>query len=178
MHRVIDGEDRRQQTPLPNRLEDYVSDENPVRVIEVFIDELELAANITHLLASRIVAKAAGVPDWNTVPRQELLDPLGMKGSSYTAAAIAAAANHAKGHHWTPEGTTEVPFTPVFPYALGGTAARPLRHAASPCSLVNAGAATHSRVRCFDRSRRLCRLQLLAMTDQMMAAPSPTAADG
>ena len=44
MHRYIDGEDRMQQTLLPNSLEDYVSEENPVRVIEVFIDELDLAA--------------------------------------------------------------------------------------------------------------------------------------
>jgi len=44
MHRFIDGEDRRQQALLPHSLEDYVSEENPVRVIEVFIDELDLAA--------------------------------------------------------------------------------------------------------------------------------------
>src|ERR1700692_1492142 len=44
MHRFIDGEDRMQQTLLPNSLEDYVGEENPVRVIEVFIEELDLAA--------------------------------------------------------------------------------------------------------------------------------------
>src|ERR1051325_3831619 len=44
MHRFIDGEDRRQPALLPHSLEDYVSDENPVRVIELFIDELDLAA--------------------------------------------------------------------------------------------------------------------------------------
>src|ERR1700687_6093357 len=44
MHRFIDGGDRMQQTLLPHSLEDYVSEENPVRVIEVFIDELDLAA--------------------------------------------------------------------------------------------------------------------------------------
>jgi transposase len=44
MHRFIDSEDRMQQTLLPNSLEDYVSEENPVRVVEVFIDELDLAA--------------------------------------------------------------------------------------------------------------------------------------
>src|SRR3982750_4482172 len=43
MHRFIDGEDRMQQALLPHSLEDYVSKENPVRVIEVFIDELDLA---------------------------------------------------------------------------------------------------------------------------------------
>jgi transposase len=44
MHRFIDGEDRMQQTLLPPSLEDYVDEENPVRVIEAFIDELDLAA--------------------------------------------------------------------------------------------------------------------------------------
>ena len=77
--------------------------------------------NITHLLASRIVAKATGAPDWNAVLQKELLDPLGMKDSTYTAEAIEAAPNHAKGHRWTPEGTIEVPFTPIFPYHMAGS---------------------------------------------------------
>ena len=77
--------------------------------------------NITHLLAARIVAKATGAPDWNAVLQKELLDPLGMKDSTYTAEAIEAAPNHAKGHRWTPEGTIEVPFTPIFPYHLAGS---------------------------------------------------------
>ena len=44
MHRYIAGEDRMQQALLPHSLEDYVREENPVRVVEVFIDELDLAA--------------------------------------------------------------------------------------------------------------------------------------
>jgi CubicO group peptidase (beta-lactamase class C family) len=76
--------------------------------------------NITHVLAGLIVAKAAGAPDWNTVLRAELLDPLGMKDTSYTAAAITAAANHAEGYRWAPTGMTELPFTQVFPYDYGG----------------------------------------------------------
>jgi transposase len=44
MHRFIDGEDRMQQALLPHSLEDYVDQENPVRVVEVFIDELDLAS--------------------------------------------------------------------------------------------------------------------------------------
>ena len=43
MHRFINGEDRLQPALLPHSLEDYVSEESPVRVIEVFIDELNLA---------------------------------------------------------------------------------------------------------------------------------------
>jgi hypothetical protein len=31
--------------------------------------------NITHLVAGRIVAKAAGAADWNSVLREELLIP-------------------------------------------------------------------------------------------------------
>jgi CubicO group peptidase (beta-lactamase class C family) len=76
--------------------------------------------NITHVLAGRIVAKAAGAADWNTVLRQELLEPLGMKESSCTAAAIAAASNHAEGYRWTPKGAIAVPFTQLFPYDFGG----------------------------------------------------------
>ncbi len=76
--------------------------------------------NITHLLAGRVVAKAAGALDWNTFLRQELLEPLGMKDSSYTAEAIAAASNHAEGYRWAPEGTVAVPFTQLFPYDFGG----------------------------------------------------------
>jgi transposase len=33
-----------QQALLPRSLEDYVDEENPVRVIEVFIEELDLTA--------------------------------------------------------------------------------------------------------------------------------------
>jgi len=42
MKRFIEGEDRSQSTLLPECLDDYVADDNPVRVIEVFVNELEL----------------------------------------------------------------------------------------------------------------------------------------
>jgi CubicO group peptidase (beta-lactamase class C family) len=76
--------------------------------------------NITHLLVSRIVAQVAGAPDWNVVLQKELLDPLGMKDSTYTAEAIEGAANHANGHRWVPAGAIETSFTPIFPYRLAG----------------------------------------------------------
>jgi len=75
--------------------------------------------NITHLLAGRIVSDLAGAPDWNAVARRELLDPLGMTETSFTAEAIAAAANHAEGYRWTLDGTIAVPFHPFAPYATG-----------------------------------------------------------
>ena len=44
MKRFVEGEDRRQAALLPDCLEDYVAEDNPVRVIEVFVDELDLGA--------------------------------------------------------------------------------------------------------------------------------------
>ena len=76
--------------------------------------------NLTHILAGRIVAKADGAVNWNAVLQKEILDPLGMKETSYTAAAIEAAPNHANGYRWTPDGTVEVPFTQIFPYDFDG----------------------------------------------------------
>ena len=61
MHRFIDGEDRMQPALLPHSLEDYVSEENPVRVIDVFIDELDLAA----LGFSGVTPAATGRPAYH-----------------------------------------------------------------------------------------------------------------
>jgi len=36
------GDDRSQSTLFPERLDDYVGDDNPVRAIDVFVDELDL----------------------------------------------------------------------------------------------------------------------------------------
>ena len=42
MKRYIEGEDRSQSILFPESLEDYVAEDNPVRVIDVFVDELDL----------------------------------------------------------------------------------------------------------------------------------------
>lgn len=76
--------------------------------------------NVTHILAGRIVAKAADAQDWNAVAQKELLDPLGMTRTTYSAAAIEAEPDHASGYRWTPDGTVEVPFTQIFPYDFDG----------------------------------------------------------
>lgn len=44
MKRFIVGEARTQVTLLPECLDDYVAEENPVRVVDVFVDELDLGA--------------------------------------------------------------------------------------------------------------------------------------
>lgn len=42
MKRFIEGESRTQSTLLPAVLDDYITEANPVRVVDVFVDELEL----------------------------------------------------------------------------------------------------------------------------------------
>jgi transposase len=43
MMRFVVGDDRSQSTLFPERLDDYLGDDNPVRAIDVFVDELDLA---------------------------------------------------------------------------------------------------------------------------------------
>jgi len=44
MKRFVQGADRTQALLLPEQLDDYVTENNPVRVIDVFVDELDLVA--------------------------------------------------------------------------------------------------------------------------------------
>ena len=44
MKRFIEGQDRSQVTLLPECLDDYIGEDNPVRVVDAFIDELDLEA--------------------------------------------------------------------------------------------------------------------------------------
>jgi hypothetical protein len=39
----IEGTDRGQSTLFPDRLEDWIGEDNPVRVIDLFVDESDLA---------------------------------------------------------------------------------------------------------------------------------------
>ena len=42
MKRFIEGVDRNQSTLFPERLEDFIAEDNPVRVVDVFVDQLDL----------------------------------------------------------------------------------------------------------------------------------------
>ena len=44
MKRFIESEARTQVTLLPECLDYYVTEDNPVRVVDVFVDELDLGA--------------------------------------------------------------------------------------------------------------------------------------
>ena len=43
MTRFVVGDDRSQSTLFPERLDDYLGEDNPVRAIDVLVDELDLA---------------------------------------------------------------------------------------------------------------------------------------
>ena len=61
MSRFVQGADRRQSTLLPECLDDYVAEENPVRVVDVFVDELDLR----DLGFEGVVPQATGRPGYH-----------------------------------------------------------------------------------------------------------------
>jgi transposase len=61
MKRFIEGEDRNQSTLFPELLDDYIAEDNPVRVIDVFVDELDLA----ELGFGRVDPKVTGRPAYH-----------------------------------------------------------------------------------------------------------------
>jgi transposase len=61
MKRFIEGEDRGQSTLFPERLDEYIGENNPVRVIDVFVDELDLG----DLGFERVDPKETGRPGYH-----------------------------------------------------------------------------------------------------------------
>ncbi len=60
MSGYIEGTDREQMTLFPDRLEDWIGEDNAVRVIDLFVDEIELA----ELGFGRTVPAATGRPGY------------------------------------------------------------------------------------------------------------------
>jgi len=60
MKRFIEGVDRGQITLFPDRLNDWICEDNPVRVIDVFVDELDLGT----LGFGRVAPRATGRPGY------------------------------------------------------------------------------------------------------------------
>ena len=58
MKRFVEGLDRTQSSMFPERLEDWIHDDNPVWVIDVFVDELDLGG----LGFDRVAPQATGRP--------------------------------------------------------------------------------------------------------------------
>jgi len=61
MKRFVEGLDRGQGTLFPECLEDWIGEDNPVRVIDVFVDELDLSG----LGFNRVTPQATGRPGYH-----------------------------------------------------------------------------------------------------------------
>jgi len=61
MKRFIEGVDRGQCALFPDHLEDWIGEDNPVRVVDVFVDALDLAG----LGFESIAPKATGRPGYH-----------------------------------------------------------------------------------------------------------------
>jgi len=61
MKRFIEGADRGQSALFPECLEDWIDEDNPVRVIDVFVDELDLG----ELGFGGVDPKATGRPSYH-----------------------------------------------------------------------------------------------------------------
>ncbi len=61
MSRFIEGEDRTQASLFPERLDDYIAEDNPVRLVEAFVDGLDLKA----LGFKRVEPRATGHPAYH-----------------------------------------------------------------------------------------------------------------
>ncbi len=61
MKRFVAGADRSQSTMFPEQLDDWIGEDNPVRVVDVFVDELDLGG----LGFDRVAPKATGRPSYH-----------------------------------------------------------------------------------------------------------------
>src|SRR3984893_10345227 len=61
MRRFVEGTDRGQSTLFPECLEDWIDEDNPVRVIDVFVEELDLG----ELGFGGVVPEATGRPSYH-----------------------------------------------------------------------------------------------------------------
>jgi transposase len=68
MKRFTEGEDRGQGTLLPELLDDYVAEDNPVRIVDIFVNELDPAL----LGFSRVQPAKTGRPAYHPIVLQAL----------------------------------------------------------------------------------------------------------
>jgi transposase len=61
MKRFVEGTDRKQSTLFPECLEDWICEDNPVRVIEAFVEGLDL----TELKFCGVDPEATGRPSYH-----------------------------------------------------------------------------------------------------------------
>ena len=86
MRRFVEEADRGQWTLLPECLDDFIDDSNPVRVIDLFVDALDMGA--THFLTKTLPKVAAEMA--LSVLAYNLTRVMNIVGTKRLMAAIAA----------------------------------------------------------------------------------------
>jgi transposase len=71
MARFVVGYDRGQSTLFPERLDDYLGEDNPVRAVDVFVDELDLAG----LGFGGVEPEATGRPAYHPATQSGAIEP-------------------------------------------------------------------------------------------------------
>jgi transposase len=69
--RFVEGQDRAQLMLLPQCLDDFVGEDNPVRVIDAFVEELDLAV----LGSAGVVPEATGRPSFVLIAAAPAVEP-------------------------------------------------------------------------------------------------------
>ena len=85
MRRFVEGLDRGQSALFPECLEDWIDEGNPVRVIDVFVDELDLG----ELGFSGVDPEITGRPSYQHQRQGATHHPLGARTRSRSGAAQA-----------------------------------------------------------------------------------------
>lgn len=80
--KYVEGQDREQMTLLPDCIEDYIGEDNPVRVIDAFVDGLNLDA----LGIKRAAPNEMGRPSYD--PRDLLKLYVTATSTGYAPAAV------------------------------------------------------------------------------------------
>jgi len=91
MKRFIEGEDRMQVVLLQQCLDDFIAEDNPVRVVDAFVEEL----NLRELGFKSVEPSSTGRPSY---PRQSC--------SSSTSMVISIASSRAAGWNVKPSATS------------------------------------------------------------------------
>src|SRR5215472_3458440 len=67
MKRFVEGQDRSQLILLPDCLDDYVGEDNPVRIVDAFIDAFIDELDLAVLGFAGVVPEATGRPSYHPV---------------------------------------------------------------------------------------------------------------
>lgn len=66
MKRFVEGASRLQSTLFPDQLDDYIAEDNPVRVIDVFVDEMDLCK-----MGFKVIPADTGRPSYHPATQCE-----------------------------------------------------------------------------------------------------------